>query len=62
MEMPELGGMSGGPVLQERTSTSGIITLEVVGFIYEYEDNLDALLIRPATCLNEDGTLIDPSR
>jgi len=63
--IPELGGISGGPVLQERATESGIIIPEIIGFIYEHgneEAELDLLMIRPITYLNPDGTLNDPNR
>jgi len=53
----DLAGMSGGPVLVERTTDTGIVVLDLVGFIYEHIAAYDALRIRPATYLNIDGTL-----
>ena len=56
-ELGELGGISGGPVLMGCESEGGEITLEMVGFIYEYSDAFDVLRIRPATLINRDGTI-----
>jgi len=54
----ELGGISGGPVLQKRATEGSTEVLDVVGFIFEHEDTYDALRIRPATCLEIiDGKL-----
>ncbi len=54
-EPGELTGLSGGPVLRERQSESGITTFEFVGIIYEYGKDLDCLFIRPATLITADG-------
>jgi hypothetical protein len=52
----DLGGMSGGPVF--RFVSSPIERLEVVGFIYEYQEGYELMLARPSNCLREDGTLL----
>jgi hypothetical protein len=51
-----LGGLSGGPVFCWRKS--GLLRAEIVGFIYEYQENLDLLYVRAAKVLNRDGTFI----
>ncbi len=53
----DVAGLSGGPVIQERSSPGGIVLLELVGFIYEYNEVYDALRIRPAQLLRSDGNL-----
>jgi hypothetical protein len=53
----DLPGISGGIVLQERSSSAGLLMLDIVGFVYEHNENYDTLLIRPANCLRKDGTL-----
>jgi hypothetical protein len=52
----DLGGMSGGPVFCWRRS--GVFRAELVGFIYEYQETWDIMLVRAAKVLNPDGTFI----
>ena len=52
---PVLGGMSGGPVF--RLISTPIERLELVGFIYEYQENFELMLARPASCVCVDGSL-----
>lgn len=56
LNLGPLGGLSGGPVFVWRRGL--IATAELIGFIKEYQENLDLLLIRRATCIAADGTLI----
>ncbi|MFL6214220.1 MAG: hypothetical protein ACJ74J_10065 [Blastocatellia bacterium] len=49
-----LGGLSGGPVFCWRKSE--LLRAELVGFIYEYQENLDLMYIRAAKVLAQDGT------
>jgi len=51
-----LGGLSGGPVFAWRKTS--LLSAELVGFIYEYQESLDLLLVRAARVLLENGTLI----
>lgn len=51
-----LGGLSGGPVFAWRRGL--VLTAELVGFIYEYQESLDVLLIRAAGVIGENGTLL----
>jgi len=48
-----LGGMSGGPVFVWRTQP--LLTAELVGFIYEYQETLDLLLVRSGSVLTDSG-------
>ncbi len=57
----DLSGLSGGPVIRETRSASGIITFEFVGIIYEYGDGFDCLFIRPASLISEDGRIREPN-
>ncbi len=50
-----LGGLSGGPVFVWRTAP--ILFAELVGFAMEYQETLDLLYIRRATCLDRAGRL-----
>ena len=50
-------GMSGGPVIQEIHTTHGVVVFQLVGFIIEYSKNYDTFCFKPATWLNQDGTL-----
>jgi len=50
-----LGGLSGGPVFAWRKAP--VIHAELIGFIFEYQENLDLMLVRSATVIREDGTL-----
>lgn len=50
-----LGGLSGGPVFAWRKVP--VLYAELVGFIFEYQANLDLMLVRSATVIREDGTL-----
>ena len=50
------GGLSGAPVFVWRNSV--ILTVELVGFVYEYEPTFDLLYIRRARCIDADGTLL----
>jgi hypothetical protein len=50
------GGLSGSPVFVLRNSQ--ILTVELVGFIYEYQPTFDLLYIRRAKCVNVDGKLL----
>lgn len=51
-----LGGLSGGPVFAWRKTP--VLIAELVGFIYEYQENFDLMLVRSAAVIREDGTLI----
>jgi hypothetical protein len=50
-----LGGLSGGPVFAWRQAP--VLHAELVGFIYEYQANLDLMLVRLASVIRGDGTL-----
>jgi hypothetical protein len=50
-----LGGLSGGPVFVWRKTP--ILIAELVGFIYEYQESLDLMLVRSAAVIRADGTL-----
>lgn len=56
-ELGEIGGISGGPVIQERETPAGIVVLHLVGFVYEYQPAYDLLLIRPAKYISAEGTI-----
>jgi hypothetical protein len=49
--VPNLGGLSGGPVFAWRT-----LHCELVGFIQEYSQDYDLLYIRKAGVMSADGT------
>ena len=51
-----LGGLSGGPVFAWRNEV--VLLPELVGFIYEYQSDLDRMFVRAAKVLNDDGTLM----
>jgi hypothetical protein len=51
-----LGGLSGGPVFVWRKTP--LLVAELVGFIYEYQESLDLMLVRAAKVLREDGTFV----
>lgn len=51
----DLGGMSGGPVF--RFVPTPIERLELVGFIYEYQESYELILARPAVCVQDIGML-----
>ncbi len=51
----DLGGMSGGPVF--RLVTRPIERYELVGFIYEFQANLELVMARVANCVATDGSL-----
>lgn len=50
------GGLSGSPVFVWRNSV--ILTVELVGFIYEYQPTFDLLYIRRANRIDADGMLL----
>lgn len=52
-----LGGLSGGPVFVWRKGP--VLIAELVGFIYEYQNILDLMLVRSAVVIREDGTIKD---
>ena len=52
---PDLGGSSGGPILRIREETT--VTLELVGFIYEYSQAWQVVLARHANRVSADGTI-----
>lgn len=54
-KLGSLGGMSGGPVFVWRTAP--ILVAELVGFIYEYQESLDLLMVRSAGVVHEDGRI-----
>ncbi len=55
---PDLGGVSGGPVMLIREAEIGTMTL--VGVVYEYHRSLEIVRARRASLLNPDGTLASP--
>lgn len=54
--IPDLPGMSGGPVIYGR-EINGVLVFEMVGVIFEHNENLDALYIRPTSLIRANGTL-----
>lgn len=60
-KIEELGGLSGGPVLRESRTKSGLTTFEFVGVIYEYGKEFDCLFIRPASLITENGEIAGPN-
>ncbi len=50
-----IGGMSGGPVFAWRKTP--ILIAELVGFIYEYQENFDLMHVRAAKVIRDDGTI-----
>ena len=60
-KIDELGGLSGGPVLREAKTKSGLSTFEFVGIIYEYGKELDCLFIRPAHLIAREGQITGPN-
>jgi hypothetical protein len=58
-ELPncELGGMSGGPVF--RLVSAPLERLELVAFIYEFQDTLGLVYARPASCIAAGGEIYD---
>lgn len=53
--MGSLGGLSGGPVFAWRKQP--VLHAELIGFIFEYQESLDLMLVRSASVIREDGTL-----
>jgi hypothetical protein len=49
-----LGGLSGSPVFCWRRGD--LLRAELVGIIYEYQENLDLMYVRALKVLNRDGT------
>lgn len=54
--MGSLGGLSGGPVFVWRKEP--ILNAELVGFVCEYQEELDLMYVRLANVLRVDGTFI----
>lgn len=54
---PNLGGQSGGPVFRI-VEGDPIDRLEVAGFIYEYNENLDVMFAKHAHRIGPDGGII----
>ena len=52
----DLGGLSGGPVMVWRTGP--VLHAELVGVAVEYQESLDLLYVRRATCLDRNGSLV----
>lgn len=55
LTLGSLGGLSGGPVFCWRTD--GILRAELVGFVFQYAEQMDLMFVRSARVLNQDGTL-----
>lgn len=53
--MGSIGGLSGGPVFVWRSKP--VLFAELIGFVTEYQENLDLLYVRRANCLQVDGGL-----
>lgn len=51
-----MGGLSGGPAFAWRNDV--VLRSELVGFIYEYQSDIDRMVVRAAKVLNDDGTLM----
>lgn len=49
--LDDLGGISGGPALYQKTLASGIVIHKFLGVVYQYSSSLDSLLIRPSNIL-----------
>lgn len=54
-EFGAVGGMSGGPVFVWRSQP--ILRAELIGFITEYQESLDLLHVRRASCVTSDGQI-----
>lgn len=54
-ESPDLGGASGGPVFEIREQP--VVSLTLVGFVYEYHRSYEIVFARHASFINADGTL-----
>lgn len=52
----DLGGMSGGPVFIHRNEP--IETLELAGFIYQYQDSIEIVRVRHASHISTEGTVL----
>jgi hypothetical protein len=59
LDLRPLGGLSGGPVFVWRRGV--IARAELIGFIKEYQENLDLLYVRRANCITVDGILVRPN-
>jgi hypothetical protein len=55
--MGSIGGLSGGPVFVWRTKP--ILIAELIGFVTQYQEDLDLLYVRRANCLQVDGGLCE---
>jgi hypothetical protein len=53
-----LGGMSGGPAFVWRESP--VLHWEFAAFVYEFNCNIDVMLLRPAALVGEDGSITSP--
>lgn len=52
-----LPGISGSPVLASRELKSGILVFDLVGVVFEYSENFDALRIRPTKLIQSNGEI-----
>lgn len=52
----DLGGMSGGPVFVVRIEP--IETLELAGFIYQYQDSIEIVRVRHASHISAEGIVL----
>jgi hypothetical protein len=57
---PELPGISGGPVMQLRTSNMGLELFEMIGVIFEHHEAYDSLRVRPLSLIDEQGKITKP--
>jgi hypothetical protein len=56
MILGSLGGLSGGPVFCWKQG--GLLWAELVGFIYEHQEEFDIMFVRAAKVINRDGTFV----
>jgi hypothetical protein len=52
-DIPELGGMSGGPAFIHRG-----LHYDFVGIIYEFSSDYDVMFLRPAHLIRADGSIV----
>lgn len=53
-----LPGISGAPVLASRELESGILVFDLVGVVFEYSEDFDALRTRPTKFIQPNGEIV----
>lgn len=57
-EMPDLGGVSGGPVFIPSNTEMGLLNYQLAGIFYKIGDDFQLAKIKPASLIDDNGVIV----